>query len=272
VDCSSLLAGIESIEVEPIGKKFVHRFPAEALEKIRSKDLDVILRFGFNILSGDILTAARYGVWSYHHDDNDFYRGGPPHFWELVEKSPLSGVILQVLTEELDGGLVLCKSLFTTEQTTSASVNRYTPYWGSTDMVIRKLNELHRCGWDYVKAKSIPNSPYQGKRKIYRTPTNSEMKGWLGPLILKKAVEYPFRKKTVQHWKIAVRTGHQLLFEFRLMWTSLTFVGLSLRKTTSGLIRSRSSIKESAGRFSTTITIQNAALELHAPKSRPMAR
>jgi hypothetical protein len=42
-------------------------------------------------------------VWSYHHGDNEFYRGGPPHFWELYEKAPLSGVILQVLTEELDG-------------------------------------------------------------------------------------------------------------------------------------------------------------------------
>ena len=133
------------------------------------------------------------------------------NFWELVEKSPLSGVILQVLTEELDGGLVLCKSVFTTEQTTSASVNRYTPYWGSTDMAIRKLNELHRFGWDFVKAKSIPNAPYQGKRKIYRTPTNFEMARWLGPIFLKKATE--IRQRPVQHWKIAVRTGHQPLFK-----------------------------------------------------------
>lgn len=158
VDCSSMLAGIESIEVEPIGKKFIHKFPPEALEKIRAADLDVILRFGFNILSGEILTVARYGVWSYHHGDNDYYRGGPPHFWELVEKAPLSGVILQVLTEELDGqtGFVQV-SLFTTEQTTSASVNRYTPYWSSTDMVIGKLNQLHQYGWDYVKSRVLEN-------------------------------------------------------------------------------------------------------------------
>ena len=213
VDCSSMLAGIDSIELEPIGKKFVHKFPPEALEKIRAKDLDVILRFGFNILSGEILNSARYGVWSYHHGDNDFYRGGPPHFWELVEKSPLSGVILQVLNEQLDGGLVLCKSLFTTEQTASASVNRYTPYWGSTDMVIRKLNELHRCGWEYVKSNALPASPYQGKRKLYRTPTNFEMARWMAPVIFKKAIEYPFRTTTVQHWKIAVRVGHQPLVE-----------------------------------------------------------
>jgi len=213
VDCSARLAGVESIEVEPVGKKFVHKFPPEAIEKIRAKELDVLLRFGFNILSGEILTVARYGVWSYHHGDNDFYRGGPPHFWELVEKAPLSGVILQVLTEELDGGLVLCKSLFTTEQTTSASVNRYAPYWGSTDMVIRKLNELHRCGWEYVKSRSVLHAAYQGNRKIYRMPTNSEMLRWLGPVLVKKAGEYPFRQKIVQHWKIAVRVGHQALFE-----------------------------------------------------------
>src|SRR5215467_6756748 len=182
VDCSSMLTGIESMEVEPVGKKFIHKFSPEAIEKIRTADLDVILRFGFNILSGEILTVARYGVWSYHHGDNNYYRGGPPHFWELVEGAPLSGVILQVLTEELDGGLVLCKSQFTTEQTTSASVNRYTPYWGSTDMVIRKLNELHQQGWDYVKSKALANSPYQGKRKIYRMPTNSEMVRWLAPV------------------------------------------------------------------------------------------
>jgi methionyl-tRNA formyltransferase len=74
VDCSTLLTGIESIEVKPVGKKFIH------------KELGVLLRFGFNILSGEILTVARYGVWSYHHGDNDYYRGGPPHFWELVER------------------------------------------------------------------------------------------------------------------------------------------------------------------------------------------
>src|SRR5262249_9624827 len=139
VDCSERLAGIESIHVEPIGKKFIHRFADEAVEQIRSKNLDVILRFGFNILHGEILSSARYAVWSYHHRDNDFYRGGPALFWELYEQTPLSGVLLQVLTEELDGGLVLCKSLFSTQQTLSLAKNRYVPYWGATDFVIRKL-------------------------------------------------------------------------------------------------------------------------------------
>jgi hypothetical protein len=209
VDCSERLAGIESIEVEATGKKFIHRFPDDAVEQIRAKDLDVLLRFGFNILHGEILHCARYGVWSYHHGDNDFYRGGPALFWELYERAPLSGVLLQVLTEELDGGLVLCKSLFATQQTLSVSKNRYVPYWGATDFVIRKLNELHQFGWDYVREHAVRQAPYQGKRKIYRTPTNLEMLRWLGPQLLKKTAARPFRKNMVQHWRIGARIGNK---------------------------------------------------------------
>jgi hypothetical protein len=213
IDCSRLLEDTEAIEVEPVGKKFVHRFPPEALNAIRAKNLDVLLRFGFNILHGDILKSARYGVWSYHHGDNEFYRGGPSHFWELYESAPLSGVVLQVLTEDLDGGLILCKSLFATEATVSVSRNRYPAYWGSTDFVIRKLNELHRFGWNYLLERSLPQVPYKGKKKIYRTPTNVEMVRWLGPIVCKKAVRRLFPRPTVQHWRIAVRTTGQLLFE-----------------------------------------------------------
>jgi hypothetical protein len=213
LDGSQVLAGIESMEVEPEGKKFVHKFPAESLERIRAKNLDVLIRFGFNILHGGILQAARYGVWSYHHGDNDYYRGGPAHFWELAEASPVSGVILQVLTEELDGGKVLCKSLFPTQKTLFASANRYAPYWGSTEFVIRKLNELHQFGWEHVEKMALPPAPYQGKRKLYSKPTNLDMARWLAPVLLKKAIQYPFPRKPIKHWQIAIRAHRKPLFE-----------------------------------------------------------
>jgi len=212
VDCRDLLSGIETIDVETASGNRVNRVPAEAVEKIRAKDLDVLIRFGFDQLSGDILQAARYGVWSYHHGDDEFYRGGPSHFWELQEGSPLSGVILQVLAEDPAGGVVLCKSLFATEQTLSVSRNRYTPYWGSSDLVIGKLNELHRFGWDHVLERAIPPAPYKGKR-IYTNPTNQDILPWLGSILVKKAVSYPFRRPTVQHWKIATRVNALPLYD-----------------------------------------------------------
>ncbi len=200
VDASTLLSGIEVLG-------------AGSVDQIRSKSLDVLLHFGSGILRGNILKAAHCGVWSYHHGDNEFYRGVPSYFWEMREGSPLSGVVLEVLAGEPGTGLALCKSLFATERTLSLSRNRYTPYWGSTDLVIQKLNELHRFDWEYVFARALPPVPYQGKRPAYEIPGNWEMLSWLGPILFKKAISYPFRRERVQHWRIALRIGGKPLRE-----------------------------------------------------------
>src|SRR5712692_1473692 len=101
-DVSGCFRPDQVLAVRPQRKKFVDRFTAADVAKIKALDLDVILRFGFNIIRGDILSCARSGVWSYHHGDNDEYRGGPSHFWEVHERNPISGAVLQILNEELD--------------------------------------------------------------------------------------------------------------------------------------------------------------------------
>jgi hypothetical protein len=203
VDGRSLLSGIVAIEVE----SSADRGAADAVEKIRSKDLDVLIQLGISDLDSIILKAARYGVWNYHHGDPEFYRGGPAYLWELREGSPLSGVVLRAVSKESGDWLVLCRSLFATERTLSLSRNRYIPYWGSSNLIIRKLNELHQFGWEHVRRKAIPSAPYKGKRDVYTTPTNRDMLPWLGQIFLKKALAFPLRRKTVKHWRIAVRIG-----------------------------------------------------------------
>ena len=207
IDCSDLLTGVARIPVTPITRGFTHRFPPDAIELIRAYDLDVILRFGFDILRGEILQSARYGVWSFHHGDNDHYRGGPAYFWELVEESPLCGAVLQVLSEELDAGHVLAKLLFSSTPGLSVQKNRWGPFWGSTHMVIRKLHDLHQHGWDRALKKAVGSAPYRGRRKIYRTPTNTEMVRWLAPRLIAKALARPFRKSLLNHWRIGVRAN-----------------------------------------------------------------
>ena len=105
---------IQEITIQPIIKGISTYFSPEDIEKIKSFDLDFILRFGFDIIRGDVLKAARYGIWSYHHDDERVVRGGPPGFWEFMRKIPKNGVILQQLTDELDKGLILKRLQFDT--------------------------------------------------------------------------------------------------------------------------------------------------------------
>ncbi|MBV9199622.1 MAG: hypothetical protein JOY83_07790 [Alphaproteobacteria bacterium] len=130
-------------------------------------------------------------------------------FWEVVESNPLSGVILQVLTEKLDDGLVLCKSLFATERGLSPVSNLVFPYWGSTHFVIRKLHGLHECGWNFLKKQALAPAPYRGKVEIYRTPSNAQMLKWLAPRVPAKAIRRlnPLRAQKIYHWRLCLRNA-----------------------------------------------------------------
>ena len=83
-----------------------------SVAEVRAADLDFILRFGLGIVRGNVLDAARFGIWSFHHDDERVIRGGPPSFWELYDGLPTSGVLLQRLTDRLDGGIPLARATF----------------------------------------------------------------------------------------------------------------------------------------------------------------
>jgi hypothetical protein len=208
-DCSELLSNLQRVEA----KTDDDDFPRDTIEEIRVKNLDVLIQLGSFPVTGEILKSSRYGVWAYQYGDSNFYRGGPPHFWEIYEGNSLSGVSLQVLAEKSEQDLVLCKSWFATHPTISAAVNRFAPFWGSTDFVVRKLNELHQYGWQHVRQNSVPTAKYQGQRVLYETPRNIDIARWLGPIFLKKALHYPFRQKMVPHWRIGIRINAKPLYE-----------------------------------------------------------
>ena len=110
---TELAAGVPelSVTVERRGRWSQH-VTGQDLVAIRDAGLDFVLRFGLGIIRGDVLDAARYGIWSFHHDDERVIRGGPPSFWELYDGLPTSGVLLQRLTDRLDGGIPLARATF----------------------------------------------------------------------------------------------------------------------------------------------------------------
>lgn len=113
-DLAPVLASVPLLEVEVERKGSSERFVQRDLTAIAEHRPDVLLRFGFNIIRGEILQLPRYGVWSFHHGDETKYRGGPPVFWEIMDGDGVTGAILQRLTDKLDGGKVLYKGWFRT--------------------------------------------------------------------------------------------------------------------------------------------------------------
>lgn len=204
MDAAPLLRGARRLDAIPVEGKFIDRFSAADVEKVRDADLDVLVRFGFRILKGDVLGCARYGVWSYHHGDNREYRGGPALFWEICERNPVSGTILQVLNEKLDAGHVIYRSWSATDFG-SWSVNRNAIYWKTAEFVMRRLRDLHERGWDYVKACESQDDQYD--KDIYRTPGNVKMLGVLArkacSMLCYNVSTALFRK--YDHWRLVVR-------------------------------------------------------------------
>lgn len=146
--------------------KYSQYFTEDDLDKIRTYNLDLIIRFGFNIIRGPILEVPKYGVWSFHHGDYLKYRGGPPGFWEIYFNDPWSGAILQRLTDKLDDGIMLYSSSFKTNFT-SYNKNKNNLFWGTTkwpSTVCRNI--LNENDESIFKKSEISTAP------IYRAPTN----------------------------------------------------------------------------------------------------
>ena len=131
------------INVTPeITKKNVYTYKESDLKKIEELKLDVIIRMCSGILKGKILETSKFGVISYHHGDNDFYRGVPAGVWEVYNKDPITGFIIQKLNNELDNGEILFKGCFAT-----ASIfylNNINVYKASAEYILNVLNKIQR--------------------------------------------------------------------------------------------------------------------------------
>ena len=206
VDLSSILNEVLSITVHPTRKGFTDRIPEDELDQIRGHNIDVFFRLGFRIIRGGILSAARYGVWSFHHDDNLEYRGGPPLFWEIFERNPASGTILQILTESLDGGRVIYRSHSATDLT-SLYRNRKPIYWKTAEFALRRLRDLHQQGFSYIESLPTYRERDTYTRGIYRTPTTPQMAHFVARLFLHKlkARAASLRFGSTPQWFLAIR-------------------------------------------------------------------
>lgn len=171
---ADLVGGVPSIRVTPIKKRFSDYFSSEDVAAIRAYDLDVALRLGFRILRGDSLRIARHGVWSYHHGDNLVNRGGPPGFWEVMLNEPVTGSVLQVLTDELDNGQVIYRSHAPTD-TRSVYRNKDNFYRKSAAFVARKLKDLAERGPAALDREHHSDAFTAYARPLYREPANLEM-------------------------------------------------------------------------------------------------
>jgi len=189
VDSESLFKGFPIIKVKPIRKQWSDYFHENDIQAIKEHDIDILIRFGFQILRGEILSSAKYGIWSYHHGDNNLNRGGPAGFWESMESWPEVGTILQILTEDLDNGKILARSFSCTNKI-SIQDNRSNYFWKSLTFMPKKIKELYSIGEkEFFEQVSYDNRhPLLYSERLYVKPSNLEYSRLIFRKFFEKAV------------------------------------------------------------------------------------
>lgn len=170
VDMSEFFEHISIFFDDPTAiTKYREALSAEAMHFIRNSEPDFILRFGFGIIEGDILDCTRLGVWSYHHGDPNKFRGQPPGFWEIAKRVPVTGAVLQRLSNELDGGEILHSGFFkTTFQ--SYVKTRDAIYLGSSSWLRRTCSDIIANGY-----RATGPSSKSEAGPVFRQPQNLDM-------------------------------------------------------------------------------------------------
>ena len=197
-DISKFLKNVPKIEIQPMSDKYTDDIDGEDVKKIKAFNLDVIIQCGFRTLKGNILNAAKFGIWSYRHCDGIRVKGGPSGFWETFERMSERGIILQMLTKDPEGGIVLYRSSFGTDSL-FVKRNNNGCYLRSSTFVPRTLKKLHTLG-----EKKFFDSIMQQNKKfnfynypMYAIPTN-----------------FPFLKMLIKHfYRMGVQGIRHQFFE-----------------------------------------------------------
>lgn len=188
---------IKKIYVTPIGSDLGMKqiYSDEDIKKIKERGLDVILRLEGGILKGQILNITKHGVISFHHADNNVYRGLPPGFWEVFHKNSSTGFVVQKLNEELDGGDIVFKGTVPTkfffyynQQFVFKQSAKY------INLVFKKLSESKKI--NYIVKKEYQN-------KIFKDPNLFELGVYCFStfkIVIEKIFRKVFSKKYI--WNI----------------------------------------------------------------------
>ncbi|MBY5950842.1 hypothetical protein KUV23_07650 [Algoriphagus marincola] len=188
------------LSVKPIQTKYRDSFSDEDIEKIANYDLDILIRFGFRILSGEILKLPKLGVWSYHHGDPKVYRGGPPAFWEVMRQIPATGCVLMRINEKLDQGEILYESHTQTDPL-SVQRNANRIFWMSASFPARVIQQINQQGLENWRQKCLLTSPNLSS-PILRPPKFLSMLQMGSNLIIRNLSRKLREQVKAPHWDI----------------------------------------------------------------------
>lgn len=79
--------------------------PDDVIARIAGSGAQAVIKLGMGLMR--VPPQLTLPILSWHHGDPEHYRGRPAGFWELVQRRPVTGQIVQVIGNKLDAGAIL---------------------------------------------------------------------------------------------------------------------------------------------------------------------
>ena len=163
---NDLLDNCKIINVKQVRKRY---FSYTYSKNIIKYNLDFVIRgSGLLIEHGELLNIGhKFGLISLHHGDNNVNRGGPTGYWEVYNKEKESGITLQKLNKQLDGGEVLKKVFLETKKFANDNQKHLVAYSGH--IITNFLKEFYHNKLKFINEyKPLKLNIYSGI--IYKNP------------------------------------------------------------------------------------------------------
>jgi hypothetical protein len=205
-----LLSGASVIKMTPNKSRSANYFDASDIKQILGYNLDILIQIGFEELQGEILTAAKYGVWLYRFD------GNPHGFWEVVEDQTETRIALQISGGGTYDGKVLYSSSSATYSISPAR-NRNRSLWLGSSFLSRQIALLNRLGQDefFAEIKRYEDANLIPRQQNKKAPSNLLSLWLIFKLLIKISLELFSRVSYLGIWflLIDVNADDSLSFE-----------------------------------------------------------
>ena len=200
-DLNKLLVRVPTITIRPkkdVKSGVIKPDPDKILEDY---ELDILIKVGGGQFRGELIGAAKYGIWFYQHKDNRIELEGPTGFWEVVENRPDTGATLLNANQHSKNGWAVYRSSFSTYPYSPAR-NRNISLWASCSFLPRQIDLLYRLGdARFFQETNKFNSDFNfDDRKISRIPSNLDALWLYTKLCLRNIFELYRRLFRLESW------------------------------------------------------------------------
>lgn len=117
---------------------FTNYFTKADIESLQNEELDLIIQLGFGEILSELSNIAKHGLWYFSHDNS--YNIDPQIFKAMLNQNdPIEVSLVNLLNNET-------KVIFQSEASVmkeSLFFNCNAIYWKSSQIIIRKLTDLH---------------------------------------------------------------------------------------------------------------------------------